>query len=327
MAIGVLAVGHYAPHRVVPSSEVATWCDASTEWISERTGVQERRYADVAEATSDLAAKALQEALFAGEVAAREVDLLVLGTCTPDQSQPAAAAHAQRKAGLGPCTAFDVNAVCSGFVFGMVLMESLLRQHPSGTIGACVGADKFSQLMDRADKRTAPLFGDGAGCALMGNVPDGYGILGSSLMTDGRAADLVTVPAGGSARPSTTETLANGDHFFKMEGREVKEFARSAVPEMVNKALRQAGLTISDVDRGIIHQGNVRLVENLGDSLGLPRGKVHITGDIFGNTAAASVPMTLSKSHERSPIQRGEIVLLASVGGGMTAGAVILRWH
>lgn len=327
MGIGILAVGESVPDRVVTNEEVARWCGATQQWILDRTGVQERRYADECTATSDLGAEALLDALRQCGVPAAELGIVTVATSTPDQPQPATAVHVQRKAGVGKCAAFDLNAVCSGFVYGLVVTAAMLAADSHESYAGCVASDKFSDLMDRRDARSVPLFGDGAAAAVLGRVPDGYGLLGSSLMADGDYSHLVQVPAGGSLRRASAESVAEGQHLFKMRGREVKEFASVAVPKVVGEALDRASLRADQVDRFVLHQGNVRLVEMLADLVGADRGKVEITGDRFGNVAAASVPLTLSRCHLRNPLRRGETVLLAAVGGGMTAGAAVLRWY
>lgn len=323
----MLGLGTCVPSRHITNEDIASWSGAAPAWIAERTGVRERRYVAPGTTTSDLAAGAADLALTDAGVDAQQVGLLIVATSTPDQPQPATAVHVQRKLGLPTCPAFDVNAVCSGFVYALVAAASMLEVDATTGRALCIGADVYSFIMDREDRRTVPLFGDGAAAAVLGRVPDGYGVLGHSLAADGRAAEYVQVPAGGTSRPASRATLAGKDHKFQMQGRQVRDFALTHVPKLVGQALDRAGVTLEDVDRVVIHQGNVRLVLALAEAMGVNPSRVPITGEAFGNTAAASVPLTLALSHQASPLRRGDLVLLAAVGGGMTAGAVVVRWY
>lgn len=326
MPTGILSVSGFAPARVIDNTQVSRWSDASEEWIARKTGVRERRYADDDTAVSDLAAGAARP-LLGGAEAREKIALLIVATATPDQPQPATACFVQEALGLGTIPAFDVSAVCSGFLYSLVIAEAMLSGRYAGSRALVAGADKFSALMDRDDRRTVSLFGDGAGAVLLGPVPGGYGILGSSLIADGRGAGLVRVEAGGSRRPLTPRAREQGGHLFRMDGRGVVAWAGQFVPKVVHRTLEQAGWGIDAVDRAVFHQGNVRLVESLGESLGIPEGKLALTAPEFGNTAGAAIPLTLAKENERDPFRRGERVLLVAVGGGMTAGAVALTWY
>lgn len=327
MGVGVVGLGMSVPRQVVNNRTVAAWAATTTEWIENRTGVLERRYASPGVVTSDLGAAAVRACLLDAGVAAGQVGVVVVATSTPDQPQPATAVHVQRKAGLPAGAAFDVNAVCSGFIYGLVTAAGLLQMGPGNEIAVCVGADIYSRIMNRADRKTVSLFGDGAGAVAMTAVPDGYGLLGHSLTADGSTADYVRVPAGGSAMPASEGTVRTAAHTFHMDGRAVRDFALTTVPKTVEDALSSAGVTVDEIDRVIIHQGNVNLVRALGRELGVPDDKLAFTADMFGNTAAASISLTLAHSHQRSPLRRDELVLLASIGGGMTTGAAVLRWR
>jgi 3-oxoacyl-(acyl-carrier-protein) synthase III len=327
MAVGVLGLGSYVPSRRVTNDEISRWSGVTPQWVADRTGIHERRYAAKGEATSDMAAAAVRDLLIRAEVDAEQVAVLTVATATPDQPQPATAVHVQRKAGLPVCPAFDVSAVCSGFVYGLVVTAGMMAMDEAAGYGVCVGADSFSQIMDRSDPRTVALFGDGAGSVLLGPVPDGFGVVGHALLADGRSAGDVEVPAGGSALPTTRATLERGEHHFRMQGRDVKDFAAAHVPKVCDEALDRAGVAMDDVDRVIFHQGNVRLVESLAARMGVREDQMFLTAGTLGNTAAASVPLTLAQSNAERPLQRGDLVLLAAVGGGMTAGAIVVRWY
>ncbi|MFF0488606.1 3-oxoacyl-ACP synthase III family protein [Nocardia sp. NPDC004068] len=327
MSVGVLGTGTALPPRIVGNIEVGGWCETDREWIHERTGVITRRYAEPGQTTSDLAAEAARNALANLALSPDQVHALVVATSTPDKPLPATAAHVQNLLGLNGIPAFDVNAVCCGYLYALIAATGLLPEHDDSAVALVIGADTYSRIMNRRDRKTVPLFGDGAGATVIGRTPDRYGLLGYSLTSAGDLAEYVQVPAGGSARPIDEAALDEGLDRFVMNGRAVKEYAMTTVPKTVQQACDQAGVTVGEIDRFVLHQGNVRLVEALADEMGVPREKVVISGDRIGNTAAASVPMTLGLEHERAPIQRGEVVLLAAIGGGMTTGAAVLRWY
>lgn len=222
---------------------------------------------------------------------------------------------------------FDINAVCSGFVYGLTIASALLSSSSAfGTYALVVGSDMFSSVMDRTDRRTVSLFGDGAGAALLGPVPEGYGIGASRMVAHGSLRSLVEVPAGGTRKPLTPEARAAGEHLFKMDGRPVAEYALRALPEVIGATLADDGLSIEDIDRFIFHQANVRLLENITSELKLDPDRVPMTAPQYGNTGAASIPITMRDAQLRRPFRRGERILLAAVGGGMTAAATVLTW-
>lgn len=326
MPLGVIALGDYVPDRVVANDEISRWADADPSWIAARTGIEERHYAEPELATSDLAveaAKPLLDALDSPE----EIGAVVVATSTPDQPQPATASFVQEKLDLDTVPAFDVNAVCSGFLYALTVAQGLLSTAASGTCALVIGADKYSTIMDRHDRKTVSLFGDGAGAVLLAPVPEGFGVHSSALLADGKASSYVRVEAGGSRVPLTPEARRQGRHLFRMDGRSVKDWGLQFVPKAVHQALGKAGWTVDDIDRAVFHQGNTRLVQALGEALGIESDRLALTAPVLGNTAAASIPLTLAHEHRRRPFQRGERILLASVGGGMTAAAVTLTWY
>ncbi|MGH3858965.1 3-oxoacyl-ACP synthase III family protein [Actinokineospora sp.] len=215
--------------------------------------------------------------------------------------------------------------MCSGFLYALATADGLLKDTDS--TGLVIGADMYSTIMDRADRRTVSLFGDGAGAVLLGRVPDGYGFRSIKLTTDGGYRELVEVVAGGTRERITPDAITAGRDLFRMDGRAVRAYALSAVPKVVAEALSAAAFDVDDMDRVIVHQGNVRLVEMLAAELGVPMDRVPMTAAEYGNTGAASIPVTLRAAHAERPFERGERVLLAAVGGGMTAGACVLVWH
>ncbi|MFK3735944.1 3-oxoacyl-ACP synthase III family protein [Streptomyces sp. NPDC088090] len=327
MPVGIVGVGAYAPSRIIDNDQISAWTGVTPEWIAERTGVYGRSYAEPGVTTSAMAARAVEE-LFAGSPHSREnVGLTVLATSTPDQPQPATAVRMQKLLGMHSTPAFDVNAVCSGFVYGLSVAESMLRTSPEKGTALVVGADMYSTIMDRGDRRTVSLFGDGAAAVLLGEVPEGYGIHATRLYADGEGEDLVEVAAGGTREVADDAARAAGRHHFRMQGRAVKEYALQIIPKVVDDVLSRSGLEIDDIDRVFVHQGNTRLVQAVAQQLGVDMARVPLTAPRYGNTGAASIPFTLRHAHRERPIERGERILFATVGGGMTAGAAALTWY
>ncbi|MFC4587069.1 3-oxoacyl-ACP synthase III family protein [Sphaerisporangium corydalis] len=327
MAIGVIGLGAHVPDEVITNARISEWTGMGEDWIVERTGIHERRYAAPETATSDLAVPAANAALDAEAGARDRLEALIVATVTPDVPQPATAAILQHKLGLRAVPAFDVNAVCSGFVYSLAIGEGLLRAHYPGGRVLVVGADKLSSVMDRSDRRTVSLFGDGAGAMLLGEVPEGYGFLGTRMITDGEHHASVGVDAGGTAMPLDAEARAAGRHLLHMDGRRVKSWVMPTMRKLVEQVLDDCGLGIGDISRFVFHQANTRMLEALAADLGIGLDRVPVTARRYGNTGGASVPFTLSESHRRSPLRRGERVLLAAAGGGLCAGATILVWH
>ncbi|MFE4641040.1 3-oxoacyl-ACP synthase III family protein [Streptomyces sp. NPDC056730] len=327
MPVGVLGVGFHVPDVIIDNACISEWADAPEDWVARRTGIHERRYAPAGVATSDLAYEAVTDLLGRTPGIERDIGLVIVATATPDQPQPATAVALQGRLGREAAASFDINAVCSGFVYGLTIADALLSSSSAfGTYALVVGADMFSSVMDRTDRRTVSLFGDGAGAALLGPVPEGYGISASRMVAHGSLRSLVEVPAGGTRKPLTPEARAAGEHLFKMDGRPVAEYALRALPEVVGATLADCGLSIEDIDRFIFHQANVRLLENITSELKLDPDRVPMTAPQYGNTGAASIPITMRDAQSRKPFRRGERILLAAVGGGMTAAATVLTW-
>jgi 3-oxoacyl-(acyl-carrier-protein) synthase III len=318
-------MGSFVPSRVVTNAEISGWTGATEDWIVDRTGIHERRYATPGVLTSDMAAAAAREALDGYGTAGLE--MLIVSTCTPDMPQPATAAIVQHKLGVRSVPAFDLNTVCAGFVFSLSVVDGLLAGRPDTATALVVGADMFSTVMDRTDRRTVSLFGDGAGAFLLGRVPDGFGLDGIRLVTDGEHYEELVVEAGGTRLPSDNAVRAEGRHLLRMNGPSIKDYVLTTLPKLVGETLDACGLGIDDVDRFVFHQANARMLEMLTTELGLDPERVEITADRYGNTASASVPVTLAAAHARKPLQRGEKIVLAAAGGGLTAGASVLTWY
>ena len=311
--------GSALPMRRVSNEELAQTVDTSDEWIVERTGIRFRYIAGPDETTGTLGADAARAALAAAGKTADEVDLIVLATATPDQTFPATATKVQAMLGIDDCVAFDVGAVCSGFLYAIQVADSLLRTG-SATCALVIGAETFSRILDWEDRATCVLFGDGAGAIVLEGrdvAEDGPGILSSRLHADGRHNELLYVDGG----PSTTGTVGK----LRMKGREVFRHAVNNLASVMDEALAAAGLTPGDVDWVVPHQANARILDATARKLDLPAGKVIVTVDQHANTSAASVPLALDTATADGRIKPGQVLVLEAMGGGFTWGAAVLR--
>lgn len=327
MAIGITATGSIVPSRVVTNREFERTLDTTDSWIVSHTGIRERRRAELGTLSSDLGAVAGHRALLSAGVGPEQISGLVVATSSPDFIQPSTACVTQHKLGLGPVPAFDVSAVCAGFVYALATAAGLMSTFSQWRRTLVIGCEVYSRILDYQDRSTCVYFGDGAGAVVLEEVPDGYGMLGAHLMADGTQAGAVGIPAGGAAEPPSHATVVGRRHYFRMDGPRVWDFATTALPAAVKEAVNDAGLSVADVDHLITHQANARLIEAVARALGMPGARIPTTVEKYGNTAAASVPITLDETIAAARIQRGDIVVLASVGGGMTAGAVVMRWY
>ncbi len=325
-AIGLLGTGSYLPERVVSNEDIAAMTpDATPEWIQRKTAIKARRYAAEHEATSDLAAAAARAALDHAGLTADRVDYLIVSTSTGDFPQPPTASVVQQLIGAQNAACLDVNVVCAGFVYGLELARSLVATHP-GTRALIVAADLYSRILDFTDRRTCALFGDGAGAAVVGEVPDGYGILTIDLTTSGEHEDLIKVPAGGSRTPPTAQTLADGGHFFTMQGRGVRDFVFDNVPPAIGKLLATVGLDTGQVDFFVPHQANSVLLDELVVLSGLTGAHTAKTVEQYGNIGSASVPVALDDVVRSGRVKKDDIVVLSAFGGGMSMGNGVIRW-
>jgi 3-oxoacyl-[acyl-carrier-protein] synthase-3 len=318
----VLGCGGYLPERVVTNAELATRLDTSDEWIVQRTGIRQRHVAAPGEFTSDLAVRAAERALAAAGCRPSDVDLIVLATATPDHTFPATASKVQARLGVTRGAAFDVQAVCSGFVYALAVADNFLRCGQAKT-ALVIGAETFSRILDWQDRGTCVLFGDGAGALVLHAEPSNgspleRGVLSTHLHTDGSNHDLLYVDGG----PSTTGSSG----FLRMEGKEVFRHAVQRLAEVVDEALAANGLSADDIDWLVPHQANRRIIDGMGRKLGLPGDKVVTTIDRHANTSAASVPLALAEAAGDGRIKQGQLVLLEAMGGGLTWGAGLVRW-
>jgi 3-oxoacyl-[acyl-carrier-protein] synthase-3 len=318
----VLGCGSYLPERVVPNKELAASVDTTDEWIVQRTGIHQRHVAADGEVTSDLAIHAAKAALANAHVDAQSIDLIVLATSTPDNTFPAAAVSVQAGLGITRGAAFDLQAVCSGFVYAVAVTDALLR---TGTYkrALVIGAETFSRILDWTDRTTCVLFGDGAGAIVMEaqqqpGGSDDRGVLTTHLRSDGRHKSKLYVDGG----PSSTKTVG----FLRMEGRAVFKHAVAMITDVIEDAFRATGFTASDIDWFVPHQANKRIIDDSAHKLGIAPDKVVITVDLHGNTSAASIPLALNVAVRDGRIKKGDLVLLEAMGGGFTWGAALIRW-
>jgi 3-oxoacyl-[acyl-carrier-protein] synthase III len=314
---GILGTGSALPVRRVSNAELAQTVDTTDEWIVERTGIRFRHIAGDGETTATLAAQAAQRALDAAGLAADAIDLIIVATATPDQTFPASATRVQHILGIRDCVAFDVAAVCSGFLYAVSVAESMIRAG-SAERALVIGAETFSRLLDWDDRTTCVLFGDGAGAIVLGPRDDGAGILATRLHADGRYNDLLYVDGG----PSTTGTVGK----LRMKGREVFRHAVTNLASVMSETLAAAGLTIADIDWLVPHQANARILDATAKKLGLDPAKVIVTVADHANTSAASVPLALDTAVRDGRVNPGDIVVLEAMGGGFTWGAAVLKW-
>jgi 3-oxoacyl-[acyl-carrier-protein] synthase-3 len=310
-------VGSALPKRQVSNAELAGQVDTTDEWIVERTGIRNRYIAADGETTGTLATEAARNALSDAGLAPGDIDLIVLATATPDQTFPSTATKVQAALGIDDCIAFDVHAVCTGFLYALTVADSMLRSG-SAKRALVIGAETFSRILDWEDRATCVLFGDGAGALVLSAEKGERGILATKLHADGRHNDLLFVDGG----PSTTGTVGK----LRMKGREVFRHAVVNLAGVLNEVLEDAGVTSADVDWVVPHQANARILDATARKLGLPAEKIVVTVDRHANTSAASVPLALDTAVKDGRIQRGDLVVLEAMGGGFTWGAAALRY-
>ena len=325
-SVGILGMGSYVPEKVVTNFDLEKMFETSNQWIIDRTGIRERRVVAEGEATSHLATRAAELALKDAGIGPEELDLIIVATVTPDMVFPSVACLVQENLKAVNAAAFDLTAVCSGFMYGLVTGRSFIK---AGTYKKVlvIGAEALSAITDWTDRNTAILFGDGAGAAVLGETKEGYGILGVHLGAEGAGGDLLKVPAGGSRMPTTEETIRQRLHYTHMDGNEVFKFAVKIMGEAANRALEDAGLSAADITYLVPHQANMRIILSAAKRLGVPMERVIVNVDKFGNTSAASIPIALDEGLKSGRIKNGDVLVLVGFGGGLTWGASVIRWY
>ncbi|MBE0476239.1 MAG: ketoacyl-ACP synthase III [Coriobacteriia bacterium] len=319
----IIGVGSYLPSRRLTNADLERMVETSDEWIVTRTGIRERRLAEEGQATSDLAAEAGTAALADAGVSPDEVDLLVVGTSSPDMVFPSSACLAQVKMGLR-CAALDVNAACTGFVYALHHGTAAIESGRARTV-LVVGADALTRHLDFDDRSTCVLFGDGAGAVVL-RASEEPGVLGIALGADGGGAEMLKIPAGGSALPCTTERCEQGLQYVKMAGNEVFKFAVRVIPKVTNEALAASGLSPADMRWLIPHQANQRILDTVAERLGVPSACVFSNVSMLGNTSAASIPLAIDELYTGGDLVPGDVLALVGFGAGVTWGAAVVRW-
>ncbi len=322
--ISISGLGSHVPERVVTNDEFAELVDTSDEWIRTRTGIRERRFAAAEEALSDIALPAARVALERAGISGRDLDLIIVATVTPDMLFPSTAALIADQLGAANAGAYDLSAGCTGFMYGLAQAFGMVSSGMSKR-SLVVGADVLSKLMNFADRSTCVLFGDGAGAVVVERAGES-GFLGFDLGADGAGGVDLHLPAGGSRRPTTADTVARGEHYVRMNGRQVFKFATRVLVSSAESVLDECGLTPADVDVYVPHQANVRIIDHAVARLGIPEDRVVINVDRYGNTSSASIPLALAEALEQGRLHRGDTVLMTGMGAGLTWGSAVMRW-
>lgn len=324
-SVGIIGTGSYVPENKVTNFDMEKIVDTSDEWIRTRTGIGARHFAAENETTSDMATKAAIKALEDAGVTADEIDMIIVGTITPDMMFPSTACLVQSKLGISGCAAFDLETACSGFIYGAEVARNFIAAGTYNKI-LVIGAEKMSSILNFEDRKTCVLFGDGAGAAVLAPVEDGKGILSSELGADGSKGMVLKVDAGGSKMPATAQTVADNLHYVTMDGSEVFKFAVRIMGSASERVIEKAGLTLDDIDFLVPHQANMRIIASAAKKLKLPMDKVHVNLTEFGNMSAASVPVALDEALRAGKIKAGDKTVLVGFGGGLTWGACAIQW-
>ncbi len=323
----ILGTGSYVPERVLTNADLEKMVDTSDQWIRARTGISERRVARADEATSHLSIHAANQALEAAEVRAEDIDLIIVTTLTPDTMCPASACWLQAHIGAHRAAAFDLNAACTGFVYGLQAADAYIRSGMMKKV-LLVSADVMTRVTNWEDRGTCVLWGDGAGAVVVGASENGNrGVMDSRVYSDGKAGELIVVPGGGSRfAPMTPDDVHNKAHLLQMRGQETFKTAVRYFSDVCNETLERSGLTLDDVDVFIPHQANLRIIEAVAKRLKLSMEKVIVTINKYGNMSAATIPVALDESVREGKVRSGDNVLMAAFGGGLTWGAVLVEW-
>jgi 3-oxoacyl-[acyl-carrier-protein] synthase-3 len=322
---GILGTGHAYPEGILTNAALEKMVETSDDWITTRTGIKQRRKAAPGEYTSMFAVRAARQAIERAGLQPEDIDLILCATVTPDQILPSTGCIIQAELGANKAAAMDIVAACSGFVYGVTLAETMIRTGQT-KYALVIGAEVLTQYVDYTDRQTCVLFGDGAGAAVLGPVDDGRGILAARIRSDGRYLEQLYSPGGGTRLPPSAETLAAGDHFFKMKGNELFKVAVRSMAEISREVLEEAGLKPDDVKLFIPHQANQRITDGVAKKLNVEDDRVYSNIAMHGNTSSASIPIGLDECVEAGRIEKDDLVLLASFGGGVTWGAVVIRW-
>ncbi len=322
---GILGTGRAYPAGVLTNADLEKLVETSDEWITSRTGIKQRHKAADGEYTSMFAVESSRQAIERAQIDAAEIDLLICATVTPDQILPSTACLIQTELGAHRAAAFDLAAACSGFLYGLTLANQMVRAGQA-RYALVVGAEVLTRYVDYTDRSTCVIFGDGAGAAIIGPVEEGRGILASRIRSDGRYAEQLFAPGGGTRMGITAQGVAEGSHFYRMRGNELFKVAVRSMTEISLDVLGEAGYTADDVKLFIPHQANQRITDAVADKLNVDEQRVYSNIALHGNTSSASIPIALDECLEDKRLEQGDLALLASFGGGVTWGAVLMRW-
>ena len=322
----IAGTGRALPERILSNADLEKLVETSDEWIVSRTGIRERRMVAPGEENSDLAAAAARNALEAAGLTPDDVDHIFVATVTPDRMLPSMACTVQHKLGASHAAALDINAACSGFLYGLQIAQALVTTGASDTV-LLIGSETLTRILDFEDRNTCVLFGDGAGAAVIRPCEAGVGVLAVKLGADGGQGDMLTVPAGGSEKPATHETVAAREHFIKMRGNELFKFAVRAMESISRDALAEAGRDASELAALIPHQANRRIIDATAERLDIATEKVFMNIDRYGNTSSASVPILLDEVVRDGRIKTGDLLEFVAFGGGVTWGAAVTTWN
>jgi 3-oxoacyl-[acyl-carrier-protein] synthase-3 len=321
----ITGVGAYVPEKILTNADLEKMVDTSDEWITTRTGIKERRIAAKDEFTSDMAAKAAQRAMKMAGVTAAQIDLIIVATISPDMPFPATACFVQQKIGAKRAAAFDLEAACSGFIYGLEIGQQFIMSRTHDTV-LVIGAEKLSSITDWQDRNTCVLFGDGAGAAVLQNRENSHGLLTALMGADGAKADLLFMPGGGSRCPATKDSVDARLHFLHMSGKETFKNAVQAMCSAAKEVLQRCEVDISRIKCVIPHQANRRIIDAVGERIGATPEQMFINVNRYGNTSAASVAIALDEAVASGKIQRGDLILLVVFGAGLTWGAAVIEW-
>jgi 3-oxoacyl-[acyl-carrier-protein] synthase-3 len=321
----IIATGSYVPENVITNQDLEKIVETSDDWITERTGIKERRIVNGNQATSDLAFEAASIALKRAHLRPKDIDLIIVATITPDMPFPSTACILQDRLGAKNAAAFDVNAACSGFLYGLHIANGLIRSGTNQRI-LLVGAEVLSKVTDWQDRTTCVLFGDGAGAAIIEATKEKRGILSTRINSDGSLSELICLPGGGSRNPCTRDSILKRLNFIKMKGNETFKVAVRTLEELVIKTLDDNKLEPSQLSLLIPHQANIRIIQATAKRLNMPMDKVFVNIEKFGNTSAASVPIALDEAVQTGRVQEGDYILLEAFGGGLTWASSLIRW-
>ena len=321
----IISTGSYVPENVITNNDLEQIVDTSDEWIIERTGIRERRIVNGTQATSDLAYEAAHQALKKAGLKPGDIDLIIVATISGDMVFPSTACFLQKKLGAKKAAAFDLNAACSGFVYGLHLANSLIKSGAHNRV-LLVGAEVLSKFTDWRDRTTCVLFGDGAGAVLLEGTKEKQGICSTHIYSDGSLSDLICLPGGGSRNPCSKESILKRLHFMKMKGNETFKVAVRTLEELATRTLEENGLEPSQLSLLIPHQANLRIIQATAKRLGLSPEKVFINIEKYGNTSSASIPIALDEAVQAGRCRKGEYTLLEAFGGGLTWGSALIRW-